>query len=260
MAYANKMGTLLDKIERHLGMSMINLPDKLGKEEWAKVIQEETLDIFSKYIPNKIDYIVDPVRDKSPKGDYYIIDESIIPGNVEILGIRDYKWDAPMNSTNSVYGQGVALYDFYSTAYSIEDVGLVQGYSDLISLFNLGLYVDFDPPNKFYIKNSLGVDAFGMVKRPFMIEIFIKHAPNLMTISPTQFRIFEKLAEANVANFLYQNLKYYDGTPTVFGDNIDLKLGDLEQAAQRAEEIEAKLADEYVSSGNKNQPIIYTVD
>lgn len=258
MSYSNKMGTLLNKIERHLGMNQVNLPDSLGKEKWADIIIEETLDIFSKYIPHKIEYIVDPSRDKAPNGDYYIIDESLIPGDVEIIGIRDYKWDSPTNSLNGVNGQGIGLYDYYSDPYSLDDVGMIQGYADLASLFNLGLYVDFDPPNKFYIKNALGHNAC-LIHQKFAIEIFIKHASNLMTIMPTQFRIFERLAEAHVANFLYQNLKFYDGMATVFGENIDLKLSDLENAANKADEIESELKDTYVSAGNKNQPIMYTV-
>ena len=68
----------------------------------------------------------------------------------------------------------------------------------------------------------------------------------------------EALAEADVARFLYEELKYYDGLETVYA-NIDLKLGDLESKASARADIIAELKDSYVSAANSNQPLMFTV-
>ena len=69
---------------------------------------------------------------------------------------------------------------------------------------------------------------------------------------------FEKLAEADVAKFLYENLKYYDGLETV-NASIDLKLGELEAKATTRDEIVEKLEEAHVTAANKHQPIMFTV-
>ena len=69
---------------------------------------------------------------------------------------------------------------------------------------------------------------------------------------------FEALAQADVANFLYKNLKYFDGMETVYA-NVDLKLQDLETEAGKREEILNYIKDSYVSASNKNQPIMFTI-
>ena len=54
MPMANEMTKLLNKIERRLGTSQMNLPDYLSKDVWARdVICNETLDTFSRYFPIK---------------------------------------------------------------------------------------------------------------------------------------------------------------------------------------------------------------
>ena len=92
----------------------------------------------------------------------------------------------------------------------------------------------------------------------FPVEILIKHAPNLMTIPPTMKETFEELAEADVARFLYENLKYFDGIETVY-TNIDIKISDFETKANKREEIVNYLKDSYVSAANKHQPLMFTV-
>ena len=69
---------------------------------------------------------------------------------------------------------------------------------------------------------------------------------------------FEKLAEADVARFLYENLKYYDGLETVHA-TIDLKMSDLENKASTRDDIVEKLDEAHVSAANKYQPLIFAV-
>ena len=66
---------------------------------------------------------------------------------------------------------------------------------------------------------------------------------------------FEKLAMCDVATMLYNNLKYYDGMDTGFG-NLDLKLDLLQDYANKREDIIEKLDAEHTSTANENQPCI----
>ena len=79
-----------------------------------------------------------------------------------------------------------------------------------------------------------------------------------MTISPTMMETFEKLAQADIATMLYQQLKYYDGLDTVFA-NIDLKLDDLRAWSEKRDDIVRELDDAHVSTANEFGSLIMTV-
>ena len=68
---------------------------------------------------------------------------------------------------------------------------------------------------------------------------------------------FEELAIADVAGYLYEFLKYFDGMETVYA-SIDLKLSEWESKASKREEIVNEIKESYVSAGNKNQPLMFT--
>jgi hypothetical protein len=80
-----------------------------------------------------------------------------------------------------------------------------------------------------------------------------------MTIEPTKMETFEDLAVADVASFLYEELKYYDGVETVFA-GTDVKIGDLQNKADKRADVIQYLKDTYVSPANKNQPIMYCIN
>jgi hypothetical protein len=69
---------------------------------------------------------------------------------------------------------------------------------------------------------------------------------------------FEALAQADVANFLFMNLRYFDNLDTIFV-NVDMKLSDIEQQANRRAEIIDEIKQSYVSASNDNIPYIMTV-
>ena len=69
---------------------------------------------------------------------------------------------------------------------------------------------------------------------------------------------FENLAQADVARFLYEGLKYFDGLETVYA-NLDIKLSDLETEAGKRDDIVEKLDEAHVTAANKNQPLILCV-
>ena len=252
----NKMNNLLNKLERRLGTKPLNLPDFLAKDKWAtEVIANETLDTFSRYFPNSIKIKLDLSQRK--KDGYYLIDE-YLPENVDILGVRDIDWALfSKDSLRLQEAQGYGIYDFMTNNYGMDDIALIQMRADHMSLFNNQIFVEFRPPNMVKLSTVTGADVTrGM--NSFPIEILIKHAPNLMTIPPTMMEIFEELAEADVAKFLYESLKYYDGLETVYA-NIDIKINDLENKASKRDEIVQRLDESHVSAANAHQPMIFTV-
>lgn len=254
MAYINNMTKLIEKIERRLGTKALNLPDNLKKDTWADIIKDESLLTFSRYFPHKITIILNSSICKYKDG-YYIIDEDKFPG-IEILGIKDISWEN-FGNTAGVMGTSYGIYDAFMDTCNISDVVFMQMAADQASLINNGIYVDFIYPNKIAIKNAYNVNITKSVNE-VPVDLLIKHSDNLNTISPTIMEIFEDLVKADIASYLYNELKYYDGLDTVYG-SIDLKLSDLEQQANKREEIINKLEESYISASNENQPLMFTV-
>lgn len=255
MPMANSMTKLLNKIERRLGTQQLNLPDYLSKDVWAKdVICNETLDTFSRFFPNKIPYVLGP---ENKKNDYYLIDESIC-NNVQILGAGDIDWHAWSSHYPGLLYGGVNSYDMMTSGVDFETIVDVQMMADHVSAFSNGIYVEFIPPNKIKL-NIIIASSFLTNFQRIPIHLFIKHADNLKTIPPTQMETFERLATADVATFLYEQLKMYDNLETTYS-NIDLKLASLEEKARDRQQIVDYLEQNYVSAANRNQPVMLTVN
>lgn len=253
---SNRMSALLNKLERRLGTRQLKLPEYLAKDKWAtEVIENETLDTFSRYFPNSMRIQLD--LSQRNRGGYYLLDE-YVPENVTIIGVRDIDWGLfSKDSLRMQEAMGYGTYDFMTNGYGLDDIALLQMRADHMSLFNNQIFIEFKPPNMVKLSTVTGADITrGMSSFP--IEIFIKHAPNLMTIPPTMTEIFEELAEADVAKFLYEELKYYDGLETVYA-NIDLKMSDLENKASKRDDIVQRLDESHVSAANTHQPLIFTI-
>lgn len=256
MAFSNNMTKLLNKIERRLGTRVLNLPDNLKKDSWATVVEEETLDTFSRFFPYKMTM---PINDDTCKikNGYYLLNEDLFNG-IEIIGVRDITWsefgsDSTIGTQSSAYG----MFDIFTNPYGLEDIALMQVRSDQLSLFNNGIYIEFEPPNRIALKNCINTNLNTSFKN-FKVDVLLKHSSNLNTISPTKMETFEALAKSDIATYLYNELKYFDNLETVFA-STDLKIGDLQTVAQEREMIIAKLEEGYVSASNDNQPIIFTV-
>ena len=249
----NQMTALLNKIERRLGLSVITLPDKIAKPTWHTVIEEDTIPTFSRYFPYKITVIIDNTCEKDG---FFFIDKDL-PEGCKILGVKDVDWQSyRCDPRFDRYGINFSTYDFISRDYSIDDVAFSQVAADYRSLFNLGIYPEFEYPNKIRL---VSVNGSAVSKyRPFPLQVFIEHPANLMTISPTMMETFEKLAQADIATMLYQQLKYYDGLDTVFA-NIDLKLDDLRAWSEKRDDIVRELDDAHVSTANEFGSLIMTV-
>lgn len=255
MPVANNMTKLLDKIERRLGTTQLNLPDYMQKSEWAKkVICNETLDTFSRFFPFKMPYVLGP---ENKKGDYWLIDEDIC-SRVDILGIGDIDWHAWSTQFPGLLYGGVNSYDMMTSGVDFETFADVQMMADHVSAFSNGIYLEFIEPNMIKLNIVIAASFLTNFQR-IPIKLFVKHSDNLKTIPRMQMETFEDLATADVAIFLYEQLKMYDQLETVFS-NIDLKLQSLEEKARSREQIVQYLRDNYVSAANKNQPIMLTIN
>lgn len=255
MPMANSMTLLLNKIERRLGTQQLNLPDYMSKNVWAKeVICNDTLDTFSRYLPNKMPYVLGP---ENKKNDYYLIDESIC-NNVQILGVGDIDWHAwSAHYPGLLYG-GVNSYDMMTSGVDFETFTDIQMMADHVSAFSNGIYLEFVPPNKIKL-NIIISSSFLTNYQTIPINLFVKHADNLKTIPPTQMELFERLAISDVAIFLYEQLKMYDNLETTYS-NIDLKLSSLEEKSRDRQQIIEYLESNYVSAANRNQPVLLTIN
>ena len=259
MAFANNMTNLLTKIENRLGTAPLNLPKEINKDSWAKkVIIPDTLITFSRYFPRQINYKVDPKVTPIDEDGYFYLDENEFGEGTTIIGVKDLNWkDISRDSMSYQLNAGLGVMDYFYNSYSMADIAMAQMRADSMSLFNNGIYIDFIPPNKVQLSSATCDDiSKGLGK--FSIVVFINHSPDLTTIMPTQMETFERLAQADVANFLHRYLIHYDQLETVY-TQIDLKLGELEAEAAKRDEIMSKIEEGYVSAANKNQPIMITV-
>ena len=256
--YSNNMTRLLDKVERKLGVRPLNLKDELAKDKWPEnVIIPDTLTTFSRYIQRVIDYDISRLHPK--KDGYFYIDEDFVENN-EILGASDIAW--PKFSNTSLYyqqemGYGTIDYLAQSTGFSMEDIAMLQMRADMSSLFNNGIFVSFEPPSRIALKGRTDADL-SRVLHKFALKIFIKHDPSLVTIPATKMEIFEELAVADVAAYLYNELKYFEAQNTVYA-NIDMKLGELQEKMNKRDDIIERLAAANVSASNPGCPIIMSV-
>ena len=262
MAISNKMTDLLNKIEWRLGLIPLtpHLPKEFGKEAWAKVIENDTIVTFSRYFYHMIRFVVnDETTDQRIENNiktYYIKDEYL--QGMKLLGVKDINW-SDFSSDNLSVSQ-TAGYGYYTPDYmgcpqcTFETIMGYQMAADVQSLYNRGIFIDFEYPNKLRLTGSGNVSVN---LKSFVVDLLVQH-PNLNTISPTKMEIFEKLAQADVANFLQKNLRYFDGLETVYV-NIDLKLNELESEAGKRENIIEDIENSYVSAANDNIPYILTV-
>jgi hypothetical protein len=262
MPLANDMTLLINKIERRLGLAQLvpHLPENLGKEKWAEVINQDTMVTFSRYYPNRFPLVVndDTCHKETINGVvwYYIKDE-ILDG-VKLLGLMDIDWMDHTTANSSLgatsLGGGYYYPSFACPQATFESVLALQMNADMASLYNRGIYIDFQYPNRFSLK---GLANTNYDLNTFTVILLVEHR-SLSTISPTKMEVFESLAQADVANFLYMNLRYFDGFETAYV-NIDLKLSELQDAANKRESILEEIQNSYVSTSNDNIPYIWTV-
>lgn len=259
----NDMTLLLDKISRHLGTRMLepHLPDFCNKESWAtEVIMKDTIVTFSRYFPNRFKMVINDEtcykKTDNQKVLWYYIKDEILNG-AKLLGISDIDWMDTSSNNAGLGASSVGNYFYPSFGCPIgtfESIAALQTTADFNSLYNRGIYIDFQYPNHFCLR---GIGNTNYDLNSFTVILLVEHC-SLATISPTKMEVFEKLATSDVANFLYQNLKFVDGLETAFV-NIDLKLSELDKWADKRDNIIEELEQAHVTTSNDNIPYIWTV-
>ena len=126
--------------------------------------------------------------------------------------------------------------------------------ADMNSLYNRSIWIDFQYPNHFALR---GIGNTNYDLNSFSVNLLVEHC-SLATISPTKMEVFEKLATADIANYLYQNLKYYDNLETAFV-NIDMKISELNDVANKRDQIIEELDNAHVSMSNDQVVAIMSV-
>lgn len=261
MALANDMTALLKKISRRLGLLPLvpHLPEELNMEAWADTIMEDTIVTFSRYYPHRFPLVIneDTCDKKTEDGTvYYYIKDEVLQG-VKLLGVMDIDWtnhtanNASLGATS--LGGGYFYPSFACPEATFESILSLQMQADMSSLYNRGIYIDFQYPNRFALK-GLGNTNYDLDS--FVMILLVQHC-SLSTISPTKMEVFEKLAQADVAKFLYMNLRYFDNIETIYV-NIDLKLSELQDEAGKREQVVEEIEQSYVSTSNDNIPYIFT--
>ena len=263
MPLSNDMTLLINKIERRLGLIPLepHLPEFCQKDKWGDIIMQDTMVSFSRYYPNKMKFLVNDetcYKKKDPEGTiwYYIKDE-VLQGN-KILGGYDINWS---DTTNNValgatsLGGGWYYPNYGCLEGTYESILALQGISDVMSLYNRQVYIEFRPPNNRFCIKGVGNANYDLTQ--FTMILLVEHR-SLSTISPTMMEIFEKLAMADIATFLYQNLKFWDGLDTAFV-NLDFKLSELDKVADTREQVIEEIKNSYVSTSSDAIPYLWTV-
>ena len=255
--YQNNISKLVDKIEWRLGLKVLtpHLPDELNKEAWANIIKDDTLVTYSRYCPRKFSFKI--TEKTAPKrGGWYYINEDYV-GSQTILGVGDIDW--------SVFGNrsiGLAQTFGYGTIdaglaanFTLDDVLGMKNRADYASMFSNQLIPEFEAPNKIRL---VATGNYDVDIGEFNIILYLKHLDSLVSIPPTAMEKFEQLAQADIAGFLVNNLKYWDNFETIFS-TTDLKLANLETEYSKRDSIIDYLEANYVSAGNKAIPLIMTI-
>ena len=255
--YQNNISKLVDKIEWRLGLIPLtkHLPEEFGKNAWANVIKEDTLLTYSRYCPRKWSFKV--TEKTAPKKDgWYYIDEDYL-GNQPILGVGDIDWTKFANRSIGLaqtFGYGT-IDAGLAANYTIDDIMGMKMRADYASMFSNQIIPEFEPPNRIKL---VATGNYDVNIGEFNIILFLKHLETLTSIPATAMEKLEQLAQADVANFLVNNLKYWDNFETVFS-TIDLKMGNLESEAGKRDNVIEYLESNYVNAANKAIPLIMTV-
>ena len=255
--YQNNISKLIDKIEWRLGLIPLtkHLPDEFGKDAWATVIKEDSLLTYSRYVPRKFSFKITP-QTAPKKGGWYYIDEDYV-GSQSILGVGDIDWTKFGNRSIGLaqtFGYGT-IDAGLAANFTLDDIMGMKNRADYASMFSNQIIPEFEAPNKVRL---VAAGNYDVDIGEFNIILYLKHLDSLTSIPPTAMEKFEQLAQADVAGFLVNNLKYWDGFETVFS-TIDLKMSNLESEYGKRDNVIDYLESNYVSANNKAIPLIMTV-
>ena len=171
---------------------------------------------------------------------------------------KDIDWNDTSANNSSLTNGALGNYYYPSglgcPAATYETILGLQSAADFASLYNRGILVEYEYPNRFCLK---GIGNTNYDLSNFVVQLLVEHR-SISTISPTMMNKFEELCTSDIANFLYMNLRYYDGLDTIY-INLDLKLSELQEFANKRDNIIEELDNAHVSASNWEAPMIWTV-
>lgn len=263
--FSNNISRIIKKISNRLGLEIMmdKFPENIDKYKWVEIIQNEVIELYSRYYPHKINYKFNPVSDYNPKNKLYTINKEFISkSDIKILSVKglgeSYKQTGlfPSGLVYDRYNGGDVgcCYDSMSRVDSF--INLSQTMTER-SYFKDPMIVEFYPPNSFRITNVDYSDLLSN-RAPFDIELLVVHPKSLFTLSQTQLTLFEDLCTCKIAEFLYGHLKYYEGIESGY-QTIDLKLDTIQDWMNKTEDILNIINESYVSMTNKNESLFYII-
>lgn len=225
---------LLQFINMELGAYI--RPLELSNDELMKIVEVQTLTIFSKYFPHMELITVNFKHDSVPEkqGWYYINTDFIILGVARIY---------PSNFNAS-------LYNNYSMTYN-EPVTAKMA-ADQMSYVENPLLWEFHSPNIIEIFPKY----WQYTNTNFGVQIKVVHPIHLKTIPPNLFDHFRELAKLDVFIALGKIRKYYSTISTTFG-NIELFLDELNDAKSERKELIEKFQSKYSRYHKRKKLFIY---
>lgn len=259
---ANDMTSMLNRLKHRMQLDVIytKFPEELKMDKWIEIIENESMITFSRYFPNKVRFVVNDEtchrRREDGKIVYYIKDEYL--KNIKLLGVEDIDW-ADTSSDNLGVAQTIGTGIYRPSLQNMESMfnsfAAQQTLADVSSLYNNNIYLEFIYPNKISITR---VGNTGVVLSSFVVNLLVCHE-NIATISPTKMETFEALCLADIANWLYGDLKYFDNLETTY-INVNLLLDQLQEYANSRRDVIEQLENSYVTAANDNIPYIITVN
>jgi hypothetical protein len=171
-----------------------------------------------------------------------------MPRGLTLISIADINWAQFSHYATGEMSLGVGIYDYVGNNFSLDDVGLLQMRADHTSVFCNTIFLQVQRPNRvrFQTVNNRDITKFISI---IPVDIMVKNYDDLSTISPGMSEDFDDLACCDIALFLYNQLKFFDGIETVF-TNVDLHMDELRDWAGKRADVIQRLRDNNVSASS----------
>lgn len=217
------MSNCISHLLMQLGLYNIVLPftDENGKTKPTEnvirdVLTVVTIPIYSQFCPliKEGTIALNKLKCVDKKQSIYLLPAFLTL--TPVMYINDVSM--PFINNRGTYGD---IAPAYGINRSVEGVITSQAYMMLAGQMRAEPTFELIKPNK--------VKLYGYPNCELTFSVACQHDPNGETIEDSCYDSFMELAMLDVKMFLYNNLKYFDGIPTAFGE-IKLKIEDYQSA------------------------------
>lgn len=220
---------LLKRIKMALGTYSIKLPVE-DKDIFADVIQDNTIPVFSTYVPYKYSMIGD-LNEMRVNDRYKVDDSSLVSNDYQLPNIFPEQECIGINNIRPyIEYNGMMMTASYETIDSYQVLATGQGLANLSSAMIPPQTFEFIPPNGFRIYNQV------LYNNKVWLDLAYTHSPELNTIPLTARESFFQLALLDTKMYLWNQMKYYVGLQTAIGQ-LDLKIDSWENAESERKDL-----------------------